>query len=64
MLTGQGRNIGGAVLSTAAQYAGTALTLGLGAGGMGRLAGHPGNNWFAVIGIAAIVAGTAGRERI
>jgi hypothetical membrane protein len=40
----------GAVLSTAAQTAGPALNLGLGNGGMERLAGYPGNIWMLVVG--------------
>lgn len=40
----------GSVLSTAAQYAGSGADLGIGNGGMERLAGYPGNVWLLVIG--------------
>jgi hypothetical membrane protein len=45
-------------LSTAAQTAGPALNLGLGNGGMERLAGYPGNLWMLVVGVTIVVAGT------
>lgn len=48
-----------ACLSTAAQTAGPALNLGLGNGGMERLAGYPGNLWMLVIGIAVIAQALA-----
>jgi len=46
--------IAGAGLSTAARHAGTALYLGLGSGGMERVAGYPGNLWMLVAGILVI----------
>lgn len=48
-----------ACLSTAAQTAGPALNLGLGNGGMERLAGYPGNLWMLVVGIIAIAQALA-----
>jgi hypothetical membrane protein len=44
----------GAILSTAAQTAGSALDLGLGTGGMERLAGYPGTIWMAVVGLVVL----------
>ena len=44
----------GTVLSTVGQYAGPALYLGVGAGGMERLAGYPSNLWMLLIGILAL----------
>jgi hypothetical membrane protein len=48
--------LAGAILSTAAQTAGSALDLGLGNGGMERLAGYPGNAWMTVVGLAVVSA--------
>jgi hypothetical membrane protein len=48
--------LAGSILSAAGQYAGPALYLGLGAGGMERLAGYPGNLWMAMIGVVAVLA--------
>jgi hypothetical membrane protein len=52
-------SLAAACLSTAAQTAGPALNLGLGAGGMERLAGYPGNLWMAVVGIVVIAQAVA-----
>jgi hypothetical membrane protein len=46
--------LAGAAFTTAAQYAGSALNLGLGNGGMERVAGYPGSLWMLVIGIALV----------
>ncbi len=43
------------VLWSAAQGAGSALNLGLGTGGMERLASYPSNVWFVVVGLFAIM---------
>lgn len=49
----------GSFLSTAGQYAGSSLYLGLGVGGAERLASYPGSLWMLMIGITAIFsAGT------
>jgi TM2 domain-containing membrane protein YozV len=45
----------GAILSTASQTT-SALNLGLGNGGMERVAGYPGNIWMVVVGIAVLYA--------
>ncbi|HEY4991277.1 MAG TPA: DUF998 domain-containing protein [Nakamurella sp.] len=44
----------GTVLSTAGQYAGEGLYLGLGVGGMERVAGYPGSLWTLVVGALAM----------
>jgi len=46
----------GGVLSTAAQGAGSALDLGIGAGGMERVAGYPSNIWLVIVGVIAILS--------
>jgi hypothetical membrane protein len=46
--------VAGALLSSAAQTAGSAFDLGLGAGGMERVAGYPGNIWTVVVAIAIL----------
>lgn len=51
--------LAGSILSTAGQYAGSSLYLGLGVGGMERVAGYPSNLWLLLLGIIAIRA--AGR---
>jgi hypothetical membrane protein len=45
----------GTVLSTAGQYAGPALFLGLGVGGTERLGGYPGNLWVLLVGVLAVM---------
>jgi hypothetical membrane protein len=53
----------GTVLSTAGQFAGSSLYLGLGAGGMERVADYPGSLWVLVIGVIAVtLTGTRGRH--
>jgi hypothetical membrane protein len=52
--------LAGTALSTAGQFAGSALYLGLGAGGMERVADYPGSLWVLMIGILAALT-TAGR---
>jgi hypothetical membrane protein len=58
----------GTMLSIAAQVAGPALLLGLGPGGMERLAGYPANLWLVAVGLAAMdvrpdwLQGQAGRR--
>ena len=54
--------IAGAGLSTAAQHAGPALYLGLGSGGMERVAGYPGNLWMLVVGIVVIATPRQSRD--
>ena len=50
--------LAGTVLSTLGQYAGTGLYLGLGVGGMERVASYPGSLWTLVVGaLAMILAG-------
>ena len=44
----------GSFLSTAGQYAGSSLYLGLGVGGAERLASYPGSLWMLMIGIIAM----------
>ena len=44
----------GTVLSTAGQFAGTSLYLGLGAGGMERVASYPANLWVMTVAFAAL----------
>lgn len=46
----------GSVLSSAGQYAGSSLYLGLGVGGMERIAGYPSNLWLLLLGVIAILA--------
>jgi hypothetical membrane protein len=46
----------GSTLSVAGQFGSTALYLGLGVGGMERVATYPGNLWVLLVGIAAISA--------
>jgi hypothetical protein len=46
----------GAVLFSASQSGSTALDLGLGIGGMERLAGYPSNLWIVVIALTALAA--------
>ena len=43
-------------LSTAAGFAGTSLYLGLGAGGMERIAGYPASLWLLMTGIMAVLS--------
>jgi hypothetical membrane protein len=43
------------ILWTAAQYAGPALDLGLGTGGMERLADYPTNVWLIIVGLVALL---------
>ena len=45
----------GTTLSVAAQIGGSRFLLGLGTGGMERLAAYPGNAWIVAVGITAIV---------
>lgn len=51
----------GVVLSTVSQYRGEALTLGLGYGGMERVADYPGFVWAVVLGAMVLVAVARGR---
>jgi hypothetical membrane protein len=44
-------------LSIAAQFAGSGLLLGLGVGGMERLAGYPANVWLTVVGLVVVSEG-------
>jgi hypothetical membrane protein len=44
------------VLSSVGQYAGSSFYLGLGAGGMERIAGYPSNLWLLLLGVIAIRA--------
>jgi hypothetical membrane protein len=44
----------GTVLSTAGQFGGSFLYLGLGAGGMERIADYPGSIWVLLIGVLAV----------
>jgi hypothetical membrane protein len=61
-LAAAGVGLAGTVLSTAGQFAG-ALYLGLGAGGMERVADYPGSLWVLMIGILAVLAAaTRGRH--
>jgi hypothetical membrane protein len=46
--------LAGALLVSAAQTAGSAFDLGLGPGGMERVAGYPGNIWTVVVAIAVL----------
>jgi hypothetical membrane protein len=46
--------LAGTVLSTAAQFAGPELYLGLGVGGMERVSDYPGSLWVLLIGIVAV----------
>jgi hypothetical membrane protein len=46
--------LAGSLLSTAGQYAGSSLYLGLGVGGAERLASYPGSLWMLLIGIIAM----------
>jgi hypothetical membrane protein len=50
-------------LSIAAPFCGTALLLGLGVGGMERLAGYPANVWLVVVGLTAMAEGLRTRRR-
>ena len=51
--------LAGSFLSTAGQYAGSSLYLGLGVGGAERLASYPGSLWMLLIGVIAMFsAGT------
>jgi hypothetical membrane protein len=55
--------LAGTALSTAGQFAGSALYLGLGAGGMERVADYPGSLWVLMIGILAVLtAATRGEH--
>ena len=47
--------LAGSFLSTAGQYAGSSLYLGLGVGGAERLASYPGTLWMLMMGITAMV---------
>ncbi len=51
--------LAGTALSTTAEFAGSALYLGLGAGGMERVADYPGNLWILIIGIIAALSAMA-----
>lgn len=44
----------GSLMSTAGQFAGTSLYLGLGAGGMERAASYPANLWVMIVAFAAV----------
>lgn len=46
----------GTLLSTAAQFAGPGLDLGLGVGGMERVSDYPGSLWVLLIGIVAVAS--------
>jgi hypothetical membrane protein len=46
--------LAGSFLSTAGQYAGSSLYLGLGVGGAERLASYPGTLWMLMMGITAM----------
>lgn len=52
--------LAGSALSIAAQFGNRALELGLGVGGMERVATYPGSAWALIVGLAAIVAATNG----
>jgi hypothetical membrane protein len=55
--------LAGTVLSTAGQFAGSSLYLGLGAGGMERVADYPGSLWVLMIGVIAVtLTDTHGRH--
>jgi hypothetical membrane protein len=54
----------GAILSTAAQTAGSALDLGLGNGGMERVAGYPGNVWMVIVGIGVLYTARSSDARV
>jgi hypothetical membrane protein len=54
--------LAGTALSTAGQFGGSALYLGLGAGGMERVADYPGSLWVLMIGILAVATATARGE--
>jgi hypothetical membrane protein len=51
--------LAGTVLSTAGEFAGSALYLGLGVGGMERVADYPGSLWLLMIGIIAVLSAGA-----
>jgi hypothetical protein len=51
----------GTALSTAAEFAGSSLYLGLGVGGMERVADYPGSLWVLMIGIIALLSASARR---
>ncbi len=53
----------GTTLSVAAQVAGPDLLLGLGAGGMERLAGYPADAWIVAAGLSAIAQASSARGR-
>ena len=53
----------GTTLSVAAQLAGPDLLLGLGAGGMERLAGYPADMWLVAAGLSAIGQASSARSR-
>jgi hypothetical membrane protein len=53
--------VGGSLFITA-QFVGASVTLGLGIGGIERVAGYPSNLWILVIGIVAIQRATGGRQ--
>ena len=48
--------LAGTVLSTSAEFAGSSLYLGLGAGGMERVADYPGSLWLLMMGIIAVLS--------
>jgi hypothetical protein len=49
-------------LSTAAEFGGSSLDLGLGPGGMERIADYPGSLWILMIGIIAVLSARAGHH--
>jgi hypothetical protein len=55
--------LAGTALYTTAEFAGSSLYLGLGAGGMERVADYPGSLWLLMIGIIAVLSATTRRGR-
>jgi hypothetical membrane protein len=53
----------GAVLTSLAQTTSSAFDLGLGNGGMERVAGYPGSIWMALVGLAVLHAARSPRSR-
>jgi hypothetical membrane protein len=51
--------LAGTALSTTAEFAGSSLYLGLGVGGMERVADYPGSLWLLMIGIIAVLSARA-----
>ena len=54
----------GTTLSIAAQFAGLSSLLGLGAGGMERLAAYPADLWLVAAGLSAIAEASGWRSRV